>query len=207
MTAKSRPSCTILCGPNGSGKPTLFENLRPDGRFINADNVARQISSDKPEAVSLAAGRKVLRLLSRLLAQRQSFIYETTLSSNQSLSLMRQCQNAGYAIELVFVILRNVELNILRISERVARGGHGIPEEVRRRHETAFRQLPKAIALADKVLMFDNSEVSYDLLLELDDKAIRETHLQLTLPHHVRLARAVSEGSGLELASLLVAPR
>lgn len=140
-----------------------------------------------------------------MIAQRQTFIYETTLSSHQSLSLIRQCQEAGYDIELVFVILRTVELNILRIAERVARGGHNIPEEiVRRRHEAALRQLAKASALADKLLVFDNSETSYELLLELDKKSIRETHLQLNLSHHVRLASAIAEGTGLEIGALLV---
>ena len=80
-----RPSCTILGGPNGAGKSSIYDALAPIGTFVNADAAARLIAPDHPEAVSLAAGRRVLGQLDILIAAREDFVYETTLSGHQLL--------------------------------------------------------------------------------------------------------------------------
>lgn len=93
--------CTILGGPNGSGKSSIFHELNPPGRFINADVIARQISPVHPESVSLAAGKQVLRELRQVIKDQQDFVYETTLSSHQSIELIRQTLDADYEVGLV----------------------------------------------------------------------------------------------------------
>lgn len=123
-----RPSCTIIGGPNGSGKSRIYELLRPDGVLIKADVVARTIDPRAPETVSLAAGRQVLHSLEGLVHARQDFVFETTLSSNQAIALMRRARSAGDIVGLVFVVLANVELNVRRVAERVGRGGTTSPK-------------------------------------------------------------------------------
>jgi predicted ABC-type ATPase len=49
----------------------------------------------------------------------------------------------GYEVGLVFVTLNSADLNVQRVADRVARGGHNIAETViQRRYETALRRLP-----------------------------------------------------------------
>jgi predicted ABC-type ATPase len=145
------PVCTIIGGPNGSGKSTIYGRLAPPGRFLNADVIARGINPGRPEAAFISAGRQTLAELARVIGARETFVYETTLSSRQSAKLMLAAKQAGYEVGLVFVILNSADLNVERVAERVARGGHDIPEDViRRRYETAIRRLPQAIGSKDK---------------------------------------------------------
>ncbi|MFN3672927.1 MAG: zeta toxin family protein, partial [Bosea sp. (in: a-proteobacteria)] len=122
------PVCTIFGGANGSGKSSLYTALQPPGEFVNADVFARAIAPDAPEQASIRSGRHVLRRLDDLIANRCDFVYETTLSSHQSTQLMRRAAQAGYQFGLVFVVLAHPDLNILRVADRVRKGGHHIPE-------------------------------------------------------------------------------
>jgi predicted ABC-type ATPase len=192
-------SCTILGGANGSGKSTIYEKLHLEGVFVNADLAAREISPGNPESVTGAAGRRVLKRLNQLLAATEDFTYETTLSSHQSLNLMERATAAGYSVNLVFVVLRDLELNVLRVAQRVMRGGHSIPEHViRRRYEASFKKLPRAISLARQVIVYDNSNpVEFETLIEILDGSIVSSALDESNPLHCRIAECV--GSALNL--------
>jgi predicted ABC-type ATPase len=127
MSVQFVASCTILGGTNGSGKSTIYEEaVRPqiEGEFVNADILARRISPEAPEAASLRAGKQVVVRLDELITKRQNFVHETTLSSRQSLRVIRRARAAGYQVGLIFVVLHSVELNILRVRERVRMGAN-----------------------------------------------------------------------------------
>jgi predicted ABC-type ATPase len=192
-------SCTIIGGANGSGKSTIFEALHADGELVNADIVAREIAPDNPTSVSFQAGKRALQRLSSLIALRKSFIYETTLASHQSLRLMETARDAGYGVGLVFVVLRHPDLNVRRVAERVKLGGHSIPEDViRRRYEGAFANFPKAIRLADQVIVYDNSEsTGIEKLIQIDESAIVSNTLDEANLLHCRIAESV--GSALNI--------
>lgn len=200
--------CTIVAGPNGSGKSTIYPLLAPIGEFINADVEARRLDPSNPEAVSMAAGRVVLIAINDAVESRRSFVYETTLSSRQSIAVMERCKNLGYEVSLVYVALDSPDMNVQRIAERVSRGGHNIPEDVvRRRYETAFGRLPSALKLADSVLVFDNSRLSPEMLLTLERGEIIENHLDEANGLHVRLAEAVGHALDLDFQTVLHSAR
>ena len=160
------PICTILAGPNGSGKSSAAQLwLTVPGEVVNADVIARLINPDKPEAASVAAGGAVLKRLDQLIEQRQNFNFETTLSSHQALQLMERAKSAGFKVVLIFVTLETVEMNVRRVRQRVAQGGHSIPEHViRRRYHKTFERLSEAIVLADEAEIIDNSKASPEAL-------------------------------------------
>ena len=148
----------------------------------------------------MAAGRLVLKRLDIALDARQDFVYETTLSSHQSLALMSRCKSAGYEVSLVFVALNAADLNVRRVAERVAAGGHHIPEHIiRRRYEIAFLRLTDAIRMADRVLLFDNSSIDPAMLMSIEFGNIVENHLDEASALHARLAYAV--GQAMDMSS------
>lgn len=188
------PTCTVIAGPNGSGKSTVFRELNPPGEMVNADDFARRISPQRPEAASTAAGREVLLRLSQLISQKQNFSYETTLSSNQAVGLMQKARASGFRVELVFVLLRSPELNVARVKQRVALGGHDIPTEtILRRYEKTFGKLATAIRIAHQVIVYDNTEEELATLLRMDGMAIEYNGLDEAQALHVRLADTVAE--------------
>ena len=81
--------------------------------FINADLIAAGLAPLAPERELLAASRLV--------------------------QLLRQ---QGWRVELIFLALPSAEMSALRVAERVAHGGHSIPQPaIRRRFPRSLRHL------------------------------------------------------------------
>lgn len=97
----------------------------------------------------------------RLLERGTSFSIETTLSGRRELAFIREAQARGYFIELRYVGVESAALCQVRVIERVAKGGHDIPDaDLFRRFERSIVNLPVAIALADESLVYDNSTMA-----------------------------------------------
>ncbi|WFR97505.1 zeta toxin family protein [Rhizobium tumorigenes] len=155
----SQPSCIILGGPNGSGKSSAYAKLKLEGVWINADEIAKELTgASDGRAAAMAAGRAAIRKLAEMIETRTSFVYETTLSSQQAINLMRDAKAAGFSVGLYYVALDSVETNIERVRQRVEAGGHDIPDDdIRRRYVGSLDKLGAALTHADEALLMDNS--------------------------------------------------
>ena len=131
------PTLYVIAGPNGVGKTTFADRYLPDTvrqfEFVNADLIARGLSPYDPDSVAMEAGRIALKRIRDLIAARQSFTWETTLSGRSATVWLADARRAGYLVKAYFLWVRNVELTLARIQERVIEGGHDIPVEVARR--------------------------------------------------------------------------
>lgn len=155
----------VLAGPNGAGKSTFFEVfLAPTGiRFVNADLIARAIRPDHPASVAYQAAGVADEERRRLVAVGASFCMETVFSDpvGDKLGFLRQAQEAGYKIFLVFMGIDSPELAIGRIIQRVEDGGHDVPDhKIRERFPRTLDNLRRAVEFVDQAYLFDNS--SYD---------------------------------------------
>ena len=94
-------SCILLAGPNGSGKSSAFPKLNLEGEWINADEIARALpDTNDGRSKERRASEAALRKIADMIKTRQSFVFETTLSSQQSLRLMRDAKAAGFTVGL-----------------------------------------------------------------------------------------------------------
>ena len=89
-----RPVIVAIAGPNGAGKTTFFHShLREAGlRFVNADDIARELGISAYEAAQIAGA-----LRRELVRQRESFIFETVFSDpvGEKLAfLVRHCRSS-----------------------------------------------------------------------------------------------------------------
>ena len=127
--------------------------------FVNADVIASGLSPFHPERVSMLAGRIMLDRLDELLASGRDFSFESTLSSRSPAVFLKRCRAAGYTVSILFVWLDTPELALERVGNRVAAGGHRVPEDdVRRRYERARQNfLHLYRPLADRWTVCDNS--------------------------------------------------
>lgn len=200
------PICTILAGANGSGKSSAAELwLNLPGETVHADQLARLIDPQDPEAVSIAAARAALARLDELIEQRQSFNFETTLSSHQAIRLMERAVAAGYRVELVFVVLETIELHILRVRQRVAQGGHNIPvAAIRRRFGIALSRLAAAIRLAEQTVVIDNTGTTPEPLVKINARRLDMSVLSGASPLHRRLAGAVADALDVPVEAVLM---
>lgn len=156
----------IVAGPNGSGKTTLVRSgvfasvLGVPDVSLNADDVARDVAggSQPTEEQSLLAARITDARLDAEIAAGRSVMVETVLSSDKYQPRVGVARAAGYRIDLVYVTVREAALNVARVDQRVAAGGHAVPldriRDRRARSHTLFRWFAEA---ADRVFVFDNS--------------------------------------------------
>lgn len=161
-----QPVALFYGGTNGSGKSTLRE-MDADGvddlncvitRHIDPDAIARMLNPLDPRAVDVAAGREAIRQFAEVIASKTSFTLESTLTGSGILRRMAEARSAGFQVQLRYVGLESVDLNIARVAHRVARGGHHIDEDViRRRYQESLQNLLKAIPICDLVFIRDNS--------------------------------------------------
>jgi predicted ABC-type ATPase len=211
MTDKPTLKCWIVGGTNGSGKSSIYQNsseLVGFGEFINADVFARQISPHNTDTASLIAGRQVIKRLGYLISKQENFVYETTLSSKQSIDLMSTARTSGYRVGLLFVILSNVGLNVKRVHERVSRGGHSIPDDViRRRYGRAIANLPTAIQIAHETVVFENSGATPVKLISLVDGNIVQNTLDEAIISNHEIAMAVSNALDLPFDNVFKAAK
>jgi predicted ABC-type ATPase len=157
------PVVLVLAGPNGSGKSTITAGIPIIGAYVNADDMKKQLNVSDMDAAKLAeAQRRVL------LENGADFTFETVLSTDRNLSLMKEASEHGYDVQCLYVLTRNPEINVARVRKRVLSGGHGVPEEkIRERYRRALALLPELVKVCDFLDVYDNSRDAADVAPDL----------------------------------------
>jgi len=158
---EARPIIVAVAGPNGAGKSTFYEaHLQQAGlRFINADDLARDIGLGAYEAAELAS-----QLRRELVRQRESFVFETVLSDplGDKVAFLKEATRAGYAVVLCFIGLDRPETCEQRVAMRVLQGGHDVPtEKLATRFDRTLANLGRAIRELPFVQVYDNSDLRH----------------------------------------------
>lgn len=151
----------VLAGANGSGKSTFYRLfLQPRGvRWINADDIARSLWPNNPESHAYAAGQVAADLREISLRSRVDFATETVFSHESKLALIHDARARGYRVTLVYIHLVTPELNVARVAQRVADGGHAVPsEKILSRRPRVITLMREALIAADEAVVLDNSD-------------------------------------------------
>jgi predicted ABC-type ATPase len=131
---KANKKIIIVSGPNGAGKTTFALEFLPNEadcpEFVNADLIAAGLSPFAPELAAVKAARIMLEQIFEYVRNGKSFAFETTLSGRSYAQLIRNWRQQGYNIKLFFLRLPTEEMAIERVQQRVAVGGHNVPEDI-----------------------------------------------------------------------------
>lgn len=154
----------LVVGPNGAGKSTFVRLVLVPGRpwvpFVNADVIAAQRWPDDPESHAYEAADVAASTRSELILRREPFIAETVFSHPSKLDLLREAAAAGYYAAL-HVLMVPEDLAVARVKERIANGGHSVPEvKIRERYHRLWSLVAEAISLVDTATCYDNSRNS-----------------------------------------------
>ena len=94
----------------------------------------------------------------KLLEKRISFTFETVMSAADKIELLHTAQQLGYRTYLYYIATDDPEINITRVKQRVAAGGHDVPhDKIVSRYQRSLNQLPQAIKATNRAYIFDNS--------------------------------------------------
>lgn len=183
--SSEHPICYVIAGPNGAGKTTFASEFLPNVAkcdiFINADLIAKGLSPFNPRNEVLLAGRLMLEQIDRYSSGGYTFAFETTLSGRTYIERLKKMKRHGYTIVIFYVILDSVEVSIRRIQERVAKGGHHIPDAdvLRRFPRTMSNFVNEYSLIADYWKVYDNSQDRMTLVAEKDNNGIHIAHREL----------------------------
>ena len=160
-----KPQYIIVAGINGAGKSTLYDTfpiLFDKTIRINADEILRQMGGDwHKDSDNLKAMREEIKQLHYSLDNRQSIHVETTLAGRgkTQLNLIDKAHENGFEVTLLYVALRDENLAIKRVEDRVQKGGHGVPSEIiKKRYRQSNHNLSAVAFKSDNVFIYDNSE-------------------------------------------------
>lgn len=152
----------VLAGTNGAGKSSVAgEALAQAGTvYYNPDQATRRyraagLSLDEANARAWHQGRKQLE---RAIRERLDYAFETTLGGRTLTGLLLDAAERGLRVRVWYVGLASPELHIQRVRERVARGGHDIPEQkIRDRWDTSRQNLVRLLPHLAELAVWDNS--------------------------------------------------
>jgi predicted ABC-type ATPase len=158
-----KPQFVMLAGPSGSGKTTFVKNnpdlqesiphlVTPDvfqGRFAGLPE-----QESRAKCVELANAQR-----NELIESRESFMQETLLSSEDRVHELVRMKERGYQTTLIYMCLEDPRMNEGRVRHRIETGGNFVPQEIiARDYDRSLGNLPKALLMADKARLYDNSK-------------------------------------------------
>lgn len=168
----------LFAGTNGVGKSTLYlDGVGPsieNSVRINADEIAREKGWDwrdpKTNAKALLLETKKLQ---KVLKTGQDINLETTLAGHEKtiVKLLGRIKKNNYQIVLLYVGVSSPDIAVERVKERVAKGGHGVPEElIIKRYYESFDNFSRLINKFNSVKVYDNSKSFRILYQRLETK-------------------------------------
>ncbi|WP_441242411.1 AAA family ATPase [Tardiphaga sp. 768_D3_N2_1] len=188
------PYCLCIAGPNGSGKSTLVRALRRIAQlrdWIDPDVVASDLRG-RPENIpysdehlSRIAFRQARYMRVEYARAGQSFGFETVYSHPSNLDFLRTLTAFGYKVDLYFVCTESPEINMQRVANRAASGGHDVPlDRIRTRWSKSIEVLLASLPFIERIALFDNSseqaDARFDAEIKLDgaQRTIKLNHSQ-----------------------------
>jgi predicted ABC-type ATPase len=156
-----RPILLIVAGPNGSGKSTLTRKLREDGLdfgvYINPDDIAATLEGSYDERTARAQ-QIADDMRNQCLRDGISFSFETVMSHRSKIEFLERARSQGFENILYFVATELPSLNVARVAQRVALGGHDVPaDRIVSRYHRSLALLPEAIEQCYRSVLFDNT--------------------------------------------------
>lgn len=151
------PEIIVFAGPNGSGKSTITQYAKVIQPYINADEIKRANNCSDLEAAQIAESMR-----EKCVEENKSFTFETVLSTERNLNLLKRAKQKGFFIRCVYILTVNPDINVSRIKSREKAGGHGVPEDkVRSRYKKALALISELLPVCDILHIYDNSKIPF----------------------------------------------
>jgi predicted ABC-type ATPase len=158
---EERPLVIAIAGPNGAGKSTFYATQLTSYRlrFVNADDLARQLDLSAYKAATVAES-----IRQELFRARESFIFETVFSDpvGDKVDFLKRLEEAGYKVVLCYIGISAADVSEQRVAMRVSKGGHDVPaNKIQERYARTLFNLKRAVEQLQDVRVFDNEDLDH----------------------------------------------
>jgi predicted ABC-type ATPase len=158
------PRIFVLAGVNGAGKSSVGGAALSARHvpYFNPDLAARTLLDANPrlslEAANAHAWEFGRKGLARALQEGANYAFETTLGANTIPDMLLAGAKDGAQVHVWYAGLSSPERHIQRVRERVAAGGHDIPEhKIRERYASSRANLVRLLPHLASLHVYDNS--------------------------------------------------
>lgn len=182
------PELYVMAGCNGAGKSKFSNRIIPNGvEYINPDKMVKGFIRENPDATDLQAWNHMARYLNQSLAENRTIAFETTLAGKTALKKITDAKENGYRMEFIYISLDSVETHHKRVANRVKNGGHDIPpDDIDRHFKSSYENLPRVLSLADRAIVYDNSNSLQPTVPVMQTENGKITYLSDQIPGPVR---------------------
>ena len=153
---------TIFAGVNGAGKTSIYKSVyyekNRNEKRINTDEMVSRIGSWENANLQIKCAREAIKLISYYIKNHISFNQETTLSGKSIVRNIKKAKQKGFYIVMNYIGVDSIDIAKKRVEMRVAKGGHGVPDEaIERRYYESLKNLKKLICMCDEINIYDNT--------------------------------------------------
>lgn len=150
---QKKPEIIVFAGPNGSGKSTVTKMAKVIRPYINADDIKLATGcSDMDAAILVDAQRNDLVDIG------ESFTFETVLSTDRNIKLLKRAKERGFFIRCIYVLTIDPLINVDRVTVRYVAGGHDVPKDkIIGRYRKSLALIPELIKVCDICHIYDNT--------------------------------------------------
>jgi predicted ABC-type ATPase len=143
----------VLAGPNGSGKTTITQYFEKVGEYTNADDVVASTGMSNEDAARFVDKKRY-----DAISEKRDFTFETVLSSDYKLEILRKAKEEGFFIKCVFVLTVDPIINVARVEARVAQGGHNVArDKIISRYKKSLANIKELLEICDILHVYDNT--------------------------------------------------
>ncbi len=175
------PYFIVIAGPNGAGKSTTSKDILEPYSIKAFDwdqefhELWEKFAFDPTvvEGIRETTNTKFQLYLDQAYSKKLSIAYETNFHSAYNIDLVSKARILGYQTVLYFLALKNPEIAIRRVEERVRKGGHSVSEStIRERFTQGLEMLDEnALQFYDRIAVYNSSE-RFELQFVIQDQKL-----------------------------------
>lgn len=148
-----KPMTLVLAGPNGSGKSTITQYFEKVGTYTNADDIVAATGISNEDAAKFVDEKRYSSIKIK-----EDFTFETVLSSEYKINILKKAKEEGYFIKCVFVLTVDPLINVARVKARAESGGHDVErDKVVERYYKSLKNIKVLMQLCDILHVYDNT--------------------------------------------------